>query len=464
MGMSVLLFNPPTALEGKPTIPPLGLAYLAAVLRENKIRVKIVDFDLEREKLPSLEEIIDREQPAIIGLSALTLQIENAYEMARRIKSRRPEIRVVIGGPHPSSLPESTLAESGGAVDIVVVGEGEYRLLDIARGTDLPDIKGIVFRKNGSWSKTPPSPPISDLDRLPLPARDLLPIARYRGWGPLKKSPSTHLIASRGCPYECIFCSEKSVFGKTHRSRDPARIVDEIEHLVRVYGMREVAFYDDLFTLRKRNVMAICREILDRKLAIQWKTLSRVDTVDAEVLRAMKSAGCWLISYGFESGSQDVLNNIRKRQTIGQCLEAAAWTRQAGIKTFGFFMIGNIGETEATVGETIRFARRLRPDYFQFTIVRPDPGSYLFNQFREQLKQEGVSWNEYYAFPTGRSLMPVVGTTLPLERLFHLRDLAYMHLSRKAAAKGILKAVASGDLQRLITSASVMMKPDTCRL
>lgn len=464
MTMTILLLNPPAFLEGKPTIPPLGLAYIAAVLREKQFQVKIVDFDLERKKFSLLEDFIDRERPELVGISALTLQVENAYAMARRIKARLPNCRVVIGGPHPSSLPESTLEESGGAIDIVVVGEGEYRLLDIARDVDLQTIKGIVYKKNGDYIRTPASPPIADIDLLPLPARDLLPISQYSGWGPLKALPTTHLIASRGCPYDCIFCSEKSVFGKTHRARNPLKIVDEIEHLMQRYGMKEVAFYDDLFTLRKKQVLAICQEIIQRKIAVQWKTLSRVDTVNLDMLQAMKSAGCWLISYGFESGSQTILDNIRKRQTVDQCLKAAAWTRQAGIKVYGFFMIGNVGETEETVCDTIHFARKLGPDYFQFTIVRPDPGSYLFNQHKDELKKSGVSWNDYYAFPKEKSMMPVIGTQLPLDQLFNFRDIAYMHLRRRVAVKGVLRALLSGNIKRLRKSAAILLNPDDCNL
>ena len=160
-----------------------------------------------------------------------------------------------------------------------------------------------------------------------------------------------------------------------------------------------------------------------------------------EMLQAMKAAGCWLISYGFESGSQSILDNIRKKQTVEQCYEAAALTRKAGIQFFGFFMIGNIGETEDTVWETIQFARRLNPDHFQFTIVRPDPGSYLFNQHRSEIMAQGLSWNDYYAFPKDNTTMPVLGTDIPLEKLNDYRKLAYMYISKKKAIVGMLKAL-----------------------
>jgi radical SAM superfamily enzyme YgiQ (UPF0313 family) len=373
-------------------------------------------------------------------MGALTLQIDNAYSLACKIKKISKNIRVILGGAHPSALPEQTLKEAQGAVDIVVIGEGEMTVLDIALGKPLESIKGIAYLENGQTVKTSPREPICDLDSLPLPARDLLKIKKYRGWGPLRKTPTTHLISSRGCPFECIFCSEKSVFGKGYRVRSPEKIVDEIYHLIDTYGMKEISFYDDLFTLDKKRVMAICDKLEEKKISIDWKALSRVNTVDSEMLSAMRNAGCWLISYGFESGSQEVLNAIRKNQTIEQCLDAAAMTRKAGIKFYGFFMIGNVGETEETVFQTIRFARKLKPDYYQFTIVRPDPGSYLYNMYKDKIESARISWEEYYAFSNDNAI-PVVGTDLSANALLQLRDIAYMCINFKSFLKDFAKGI-----------------------
>jgi anaerobic magnesium-protoporphyrin IX monomethyl ester cyclase len=462
--MSILLINPPTFKENEPSIPPLGLAYIAAVLREHRFAVNIIDFDLERDRLGALEQIVDAFQPSLVGISALTLQLENAFSISRRIKSKLPDIISVIGGPHPSSLPELTLKQSEGSIDIVVVGEGEFTMLDIAQRKPLESIDGIHYWVKGGIASTPPRKPISNLNDLPLPTRDLLPIERYRGWGPINKYPSSHLIASRGCPYDCIFCSEKSVFGRAHRRRNPKKIVDEMEEMIQRYDLKEIAFYDDLFTLSKNQVLSICEEITRRGIRIQWKTLSRVDVVDLEMLQAMKAAGCWLISYGFESGSQAILDNIRKRQTLEQCLTAAALTRKAGIKLFGFFMIGNVGETQETIRKTIRFARRLKPDFFQFTVVRPDPGSYLFNQNFDNIMGRGLSWNEYYAFPEDNTAMPIVGTDIPLSELNDYRKLAYMYMSKKKAVAGMVKALMARDFRMFFKSLDIIIHPDNLKL
>ncbi len=457
--MKVLLINPPTKKAGVPSIPPLGLAYLAAVLRENNAAVDIIDYDLERSKFDNFNDAVETYSPDIIGISALTLQIDNAYSLAHKVKKISKDIRVVLGGAHPSALPEQTLKEASGAVDIVAVGEGEMTILDIAKGLSYENIKGIVYVNNGQILKTPPRQAIENLNTLPLPARDLLKIKKYRGWGPLRKTPTTHLISSRGCPFECIFCSEKSVFGKSYRVRSPENIVSEIKHLVDTYGMEEISFYDDLFTLDKKHVMEICEKLEQEKITIEWKALSRVNTVDFQMLETMRRAGCWLISYGFESGSQEILNAIRKNQTIEQCVAAALMTHQAGIKFYGFFMIGNVGETEETVIQTIRLARKLRPDYYQFTIVRPDPGSYLYNKYKDAIEKAHVSWEEYYAFSSDNSI-PVVGTLLSVNRLLELRDIAYICTNFRSFVKGFIKAALTLKWDLLLKAVNILLNKE----
>ncbi len=427
--MKTLLLNPPVGIDSIPDIPPLGLAYLAAVLRDAGIEVKLLDLDLERNRLAELPDLIDGFKPDVVGLGGLTLQIENVYSIAKMVKQWSPTTRVVVGGPHASSLPERTMQEGDGHLDAVVIGEGEYTLLDYIRKSDLSDVDGICFNDGGVIRRTSAPKMISDLDSLPLPARDLLPIHKYRGWGPLRRTPTTHLIASRGCPFECVFCSEKAVFGRGHRRRSAALVVEEIEHLVKQYGMQEVSFYDDLFTLNKSFVSEIVAEMKKRNLRLAWKALSRVDTVDSEMLEEMKGAGCWLISYGFESGSQKILDNIRKKQTVEQSRKAARLTRNAGIRFFGFFMIGNLGETEETIFDTVRLAREIRPDYWQFTITRPDPGSFLYNQHEKEILAQGTSWNDYFAFTKTDNRMPVFGTSLTMPELLHYKEFAYMNMS-----------------------------------
>lgn len=448
--MKTLLINPPTPTTEEPSIPPLGIAYIAAFLRDNNIKIDIIDLDLEREKFQSISDHIISLSPDLVGIGGLTLQMENVYRLAKIIKKISNNIIVVVGGPHPSSLPEQTLKEGAGDVDIVVMGEGEYTLLDIVKNKPWEDIEGIVYTENNTIHRNKKREPISDLDSLPWPARDMLKIERYRGWGPLKKVPSTHLIASRGCPFDCIFCSEKAVFGRNHRRRAPEKIIAEIEYLMNEYGMKEISFYDDLFTIKKDWVISICQETKQRGIKIDWKVLSRVDTVDYEILKYMKEAGCWIIFYGFESGSQKILDDIRKKQTVEQNIKAAELTKKAGIEMYGFFMIGNIGETEETVYQTIKIARKIKPKHYQFTIVRPDPGSDLYNSYVQEINKKGISWSEYYAFPRDISKIPVVGTELSNEELIDFRNLANRSMSLKSLFKYAIKSLLTLNIKQFI--------------
>ncbi|MCQ9205350.1 MAG: B12-binding domain-containing radical SAM protein [Omnitrophica bacterium] len=447
--MKILLLNPPILGIDKPPVPPLGISYIAAVLKKNNFIVDLIDLDLEREKFKNIYEIMASYRPDLVGISGLTIQMENVYYIAKVIKKISKKIIVVTGGPHPSSLSEQTLKEAGGNIDIVVAGEGEFTLLDIAMDKPWEQIEGILYIKDGKIYGNKKREPISDLDSLPFPARDMLAIKKYRGWGPLRESPTTHLIASRGCPFDCIFCSETAVFGRNHRRRDPKRVVDEIEHLIKEYGMREVSFYDDLFTLNKKWVISVCHEIIKRNIKLDWKALSRVDTVDYEVLSYMKKAGCRIIFYGIESGSQKILDNIRKSQTVEQNLTAARLTKKVGIEMFAFFMIGNVGETQSTIYQTIKLARRIKPRYYQFTIARPDPGSYLYNEYIQEINEKNLSWGEYYAFPDNPAKMIVVGSEVSNQELIIFRKLAYMAMRPMSLIKNLIKAAVTFNLKQV---------------
>jgi radical SAM superfamily enzyme YgiQ (UPF0313 family) len=449
--MKVLLINPPSPFKGKssiPTIPPLGIAYVGAVLEKSGVDVKIVDLDIEREKMEMITDTFASFKPEYVGISGVTPQMNNVYKIAELAEKTINDAIVVIGGPHPSALPERSLIESKGSVDIVVMGEGEYTFLDIVKGNDWKKIKGIVYSEDGTAIRNEGREPIKDLDSLPFPARHLLNIQNYAGWYPTKARPSTHIIASRGCPFNCIYCSEKAVFGRIHRRRSPKNVVDEIERLVAEYGMEEVAFYDDLFTVNKKWVMEICDGILSRGIKIHWKALSHPNTVDYELLKKMKEAGCWIVSYGFESGSPEILKNIRKNTTPEHGINAAKLTKKAGMKMYGFFMIGNIGETKHTLHQTIDFAKKIKPDYYQITIIRPDPGSDQYELYKDEIEKKQVSWEDYYAFPKDISKIPVVGTELGIEDLIKYRDFAFLSISKKKLMADMLRSGLRLDLRR----------------
>jgi|GEM_PF-896489 len=447
--MKILFINPPSPL-GAPALPPLGLLYLASVAKADGNDVKIIDLDMDEPLFGDLEEIILDYSPDIVGLTGTTPQANNLIKIAKITKSISKTILVIAGGPHASALPERLLRESDGNIDIVVIGEGEITLSEIIKGYELKNIDGICYFGNGNIIRNKPRMPLEDLDSIPFPDRGLLNINKYPGLYPVKETPSVHMIASRGCPFKCKFCSEKVVFGRKYRKRSPLNVLGEIKYLINTYGIKEIAFYDDIFTIDKKWVLEFCRYIKENRLKFSWKILSRVNTVDKELLSNLKSAGCWLIYYGFESGSQKILDSIGKGTTVEQNINVARLTRQVGIKIYGFFMLGNPGETRETALETIKHAKKIKPDWFQFSITRPDPGSELYAQYQKEIESQNVPWEEYYAFPSNKIKMPIVGTGLTPEELLKLKEYAYNFLvPQKRKLFLFIKNVFNKILQRL---------------
>ncbi|MCW4000101.1 MAG: B12-binding domain-containing radical SAM protein [Candidatus Bathyarchaeota archaeon] len=415
--MRVLLINPPRIQPkawGRPNVfPPIVLATVAAVL-EKKHAVSIIDAPTEGwENLTELDESKYR-----VGLSAETIASRvaawkpdvavleipfsgwsrTAFEVAATVKGVNPEIAVVLFGLHPSSQPRECLQNSN--VDFVVIGEPETTINELTdalseKKTEFGDIKGIGYRKEGKPVLTGKRAATEDLDTLPFPARHLLPMKVYGEavkQNPLRgeiSKPYTIVITSRGCPYNCVFCSNCIVWGKKWRPRSPKNVVDELEQVVKVFGIKQVDFSDDNLTLDRQRMIQICDLIIQRGLRFEWFTPNgiRADTLDEALLRRMKEAGCKKIRIAPESGVQRVVDEvIRKNQDLGKVEEAVVAAKKVGLKVGCFFVMGLIGETKADIEETIRFAYKLRSlgaDTFIFSIAMPLYGTTFFEQARD---------------------------------------------------------------------------------
>ena len=377
-------------------VPPLGLAYIAAVLEEADYSVRIIDAPAMGFTLPRVKDELRRLHPDIVGVTATTSTFNDALSVSVAAKEACPEAVVAIGGPHVSFLPEQTLKQVP-SIDIVGIGEGEQTFLDLVQALDagkgLEGVRGLAYRDGGVVRKNPPRPLIDDLDKLPFPARHLLPMGKYLAFG--RRIIAGGVLTSRGCPFNCIFCSSSLLFGKKFRSRSPENVVKEVEVLHNKYKARDIEFFDDLFTLDRSRAMAICREILDRDLEIRWVCSSRVDTIDRELLNTLKKAGCAMIYLGVESGSQHVLNLIRKGTRVEQSVKAIRLAREAGIATIASFVFGIPGETLEEMKQTIRLAKSLNPDYAQFSIATPYPGTQLYCMAKEQGLIVKDDWSEY---------------------------------------------------------------------
>lgn len=391
--LKVLLINPPS--EFKTPMLPLGLASIAAYLKSKGISdIKVVDAWAEQMDFEKLEERITKIGADIIGIYIVSPRYNEGKATIELCRKVFPKSMIVAGGPHPSAVPLETLKEIP-QLDVCILGEGEITMYELSKASrekmDLSTIDGIAFRDSGSGEIkiTKPREFIKDLDSLPFPARELFPLEKYKTHPPYgRKNPYFSVMTSRGCPFQCAYCS-KDVFKDNFRFASPKRVCDELEELISKYNAKEIHFYDDDFTINMERAGQICDEILRRGIKIRWSCTTRVDLVNERLLRKMKQAGCWLIAYGVESGSQEILNGINKGYTVEKVISSFAITKKIGILTLGYFMVGLPGETKETIQQTLELAKKISPDFSSWGILVVYPGSRLF-KFIQQGKYQGT--------------------------------------------------------------------------
>ena len=362
--MRTLLINPETPRihnMGGANSFPLGLGYIAAVLEKDH-NIEVIDMGAEKLNDDSLMDKISEINPEIIGISANTLSFQNAIQIGKKIKQIDNEIMIVIGGAHSNAMPTDPLKYK--YFDISVYGEGERTVVElwdkIEKGKSYDDVKGIAFRKNDKITVNPRQELIENLDNLPFPARHLFPMKKYSEEFSLYVSPIYSVGTSRGCPFSCAFCSNNVIFGRTYRTRSPENIVNEIEHLIDGYGVKGIYFREDIFTMNSKRVYGICDEINKRDLDFKWICESRVNTINQEMLRSMKKAGCELIWFGVESGSQRVLDLMHKQITLSQSRNAFSLCKKIKLKAGGSFLIGIPGEKKNESNYSALLAESLR--------------------------------------------------------------------------------------------------------
>lgn len=324
--------------------PPLGLGYLASNLRENGFKVRIID-DLV-EKL-SFDELLKRLKGSkIVGITSTTATFNSALAYAKKIKNALKDVFLILGGVHVSFEPEKALQND--FVDAVCIGEGEETIVEVAERVEadksLEGVRGVYYKENGKIIRNERRGFIEDLDSLPFPAYDLMPLDKYTVLGErLEQFP---MITSRGCPFACRYCSSSLYMGHRFRARSARNVADEIEWLCEEFEAKHIAFGDDTFTLNKKRVVDICTEIKKRGLEITWSCSSRIDTITAELLKMMKSAGCVAIYYGIESASKRILDYYRKKISLEKAKEVVRATKKAGISAICSFILGAPMETK----------------------------------------------------------------------------------------------------------------------
>ncbi len=384
--MRVLLVNPQLSGElryGKfadvgSYLPPYGLLTIAAVLELEGHSVMILDAD-KRKKIES-DEILKRAtlfKPDIVGMEAYSIGVDSLKKTAAALKEHMPCVPIIAGGPHVIAMPGDLLTVE--SIDYLCTGEGEYTMRDIINalsdGRDPSSVAGLLYKTAGRVIDTGRRPLIQDLDYLPYPAYNLVEDLDDYAPTPLiyRRRPIIMLSTSRGCPYSCIFCY--SIWGKQFRAHSAEYVVGLMETAVKKYKAREIMFAEDSFCLDKSRVMEICRLIKKKNLKVNWSCIANVITLDKGLLEAMKDSGCWLISLGIESGSEEVLKFIRKPVTIKKAEEIAKTADRIGIKTRGYFMLGHLIDTKESIKQTVKFACSLPLLTVNFCIMRLDPAT-----------------------------------------------------------------------------------------
>ncbi len=394
--MRVLLINPYYPISETPS-PPLGLAFLAGALEAAGIDVQILDLVVYPYTKPYLKQIISDFNPHLVGATAVTMNFSRAASVLQDVKTIAPNIVTIVGGPHVTFCAQDTLAAYP-QIDVIVLGEGEDTIVEFAQSCQdrhiWNHINGLVFRNQDGFIATPPRAPIANIDDLPEPARHLIPLGRYRALG-LPISMTT----SRGCPFQCIFCVGRKLVGAKVRYRNPIRVVDELAFL-HLLDFHQINIADDLFTASKRHCLAVCDEIIRRKLDVQWTSFARVDTVSKSVLERMKQAGCTAVSFGVESGSPEILRRIKKGITLDQVLNAINLCNQVGVTPQASFILGLPGETEQTLQETVTFAGQLKRlgVLHGYHLLAPFPGTEVReNRHQYDLQIMSHDWDDYHA-------------------------------------------------------------------
>lgn len=411
----VLLINPSyvTTYSGhkasiaSPLFPVLGLSAIAATAMQHGHQVSVLDLCYLPYDPQTIRQHILNEKPDIVGITATTPGMNQLRDISVLIKDIAPEIRVVGGGPHPASMPRETLLES--MLDVVFIGEADYSFAEYCDGIPLKDIKGIFYRDGDQIVSTGTRPPIANLDDLPMPAWELFDAEVYRKHASriyVRKAPQASVEFSRGCVFKCDYCASKMTMALGYRKKSPQRCAEEIRKLYSL-GFRELLVVDDIFTSDQEWAAKVCDAIIEANTGMIWTCSNgiRVESSNVDLFRKMKKAGCYRVAFGFESGNDEILKAFGKggKASVAQGREAVKQAREANIDTQGSFMLGLTADTEATMMDTINYARELPLDMIRFANTIGFPGTEMFNRYHAKGMVASYDWDDY-SFYSSKSL------------------------------------------------------------
>lgn len=430
--MRIALIYPPFGnIENQPNIkavadnygvfPPLSLAYVAGILQHAGHQVKLIDANTLHLSKQEVLKKVRNFNPDLLAFTVTTYLFYPVLKWIRYLKENTG-VKVLIGGVHMGLYPKETLSHR--EIDYAIIGEAEETLPELINALEtkksLKNVRGICYRDDSKVVITKSRKLVKNLDNIPFPLRDQLPNNKYCSFVSKRKNFAT-MITARGCPFKCIYCEQ----GNTpYRVRSAENVVDEMEDCYNNYKIREIDFFDPEFTINKKHVIDICEEIRKRGVDIVWSCRSRVDTVDDEMLKKMSKAGCYRIYYGIESGVPSILKTLRKGTNLEIIRKNIALTKKNNIMTFGYFMIGNPGETKKTIKRTVEFAKELNLDYAQFAKVSTLPGTELYEMLKPQLGCD--YWQKFILNEKNRIILPRYKCNLSEEEIEKEVRKAYM--------------------------------------
>ena len=469
--IDILFIFPPTTTEGREAyhhraMLPLGIASLAGYLRGKGCGVGVLDCPGLRIQADEIFKIIEKKNPSIIAFSTTTYTLDRCAEIAKRVRKNFPNKLTLIGGSHANVAAMET-ANTYDYFDIISYGlDGEYIIYDLVkkyssknfdRNSFLNDeelirsIKGIIFKVNNKIVRNEPSESIKDLDELPFPARDLFPTERYKPVeNQYKRLPATTMIVIRGCPYVCTFCDQA---GTGARRRSPPKVVEEMKYCSEKLGVKEITFWDDTLSYHKKWMREFLDLLIKENLDLSWSCYAAVNTVDKEILQKMGQAGCWNIFYGFETAVDELAKNIltnRKNTNLERMKQVAQWSREAGIEIRGSFMVGMPGENPELAKQTIQNAIDIDPDYAQFSVVCPFPGTQLAKEIKQGKWGKFIS-EDLEEYNTMKVTWLPFGYNSP-EELENMERYAYrkFYLRPSYIFRRIVKIIKTGSITDLI--------------
>jgi len=432
--LKVLLLTPKAARGWPNYCPPIGLCYLKACLLKAGFK-EVNVMDLANTKIEAVRDIIRTESPEIVGITSFTETRGNALKTAAIVKEVNPRTKVIMGGVH-ATLMYQQIMENYDFVDIITLGESENTAVELFQAMkdsgDLGKVNGIAYRRDGEIVVTEQRELIKDLDNIPFPNYGDLDLTIYKeGYDFGRGKPRASIMTSRGCPFSCIFCATRPIWGNW-RPRSAGNVLDEIEWLVSEHNFEIFSIADDLFTLNKTRTKEICEGIIKRGLHIEWSAQTRTDCVSPEILTLMKEAGCQVLQFGVESGSPTILKNLNKNEKIEDVINAFAWCKEVGIKTQFNVIVGGPGETRATIEETKSLMRKTKPDYLGIGNLRIFPGTALW----ERAQNEGLC--DLSFFLTDQECIYYTGAMTVRQMFRTIAELLLLH-ARISGLPGLVK-------------------------